>query len=154
MVTENFEWAMFSYNSNDTTDDPSIKGGNRTQLILSLFNGLGLTFKHADGVKNKDNVIVARTVQEGIDVLNNGYLFDTVITRDVLDSYTKTIDFLWFNTTKSEFEHIVKNYLKIIDNQRLPVPSNLIEYWHEFKDELNLTGRFVPEWQKEILKEG
>ena len=153
MISANIEWAKFSYNSSDTYTghNDTVKGGNRTQLILSLFNYLDLTFNHQYGVKTKKNVVVASSPTESIEVLNGRFEFKKPITKEILDSYWKTMDFLLKNLSTKEYEAVISNYIKIIDKQRLPIPENLIKFYLKNFKKLGLVGKWVPDWQRESL---
>jgi len=61
----NLDWLNFSYYSNTYKDN--VKGLHRTQLMLSMFQALGLTFNHGTGVKDKaTGDVVATTPKEAI----------------------------------------------------------------------------------------
>jgi hypothetical protein len=43
------------------------------------------------------------------------------------------------------YDNVIQIYLKILDKTRVDIPDDLQEYWIQHKDELELTGKFLPD---------
>ena len=138
----NLDWLNFSYYSNTYKDN--VKGLHRTQLMLSMFQALDMTFKHSDGVKSKTTgETVASTPQEAIEVLNKG--FNINLSQDILNDYFELITYLEKNLPKDKLNKILDTYLKILDSTRADIPFNLQDYWIANQDRLGLKGKFLPD---------
>lgn len=144
----NMDWLQFSYYS--STYEGNVKGLHRTQLMLSMFNNLGLTFNHVNGVKDKvTEEVVAKTPKEAINLLSERYDID--ISREVMDDYFLLRNLLEQSLPKKQYDNIIGIYFKILDSTRCDIPDDLQETWLKRKKELGLTGKFLNEDSK--LKE-
>ena len=138
----NLDWLNFSYYSNTYKDN--VKGLHRTQLMLSMFQVLGLTFNHGTGVKDKiTGKVVATTPKEALNVLNKGYGID--LSQDILNDYFELMDFLKKNLSKEKIDQILDVYLKILDSTRADIPFDIQNYWITNQDRLGLKGKFLPD---------
>jgi len=141
----NIEWLEFSYYSN--TYAGVVKGLHRTQLMLSLFVNKGLSFNHTNGVKDKETgEVLATSPNEAIALLNTTYNFD--ITRATLEDYFKLHAFIKANISSEDYDSLIDIYLKILDKTRADIPEDLQKEWMLRKDNLGLTGKFLPDDSK------
>lgn len=137
----NIDWLEFSYYSEQY--DGNVKGLHRTQLLLSLFTNKGLIFNHLNGVKDKEtNNIVATTPTDAITLLNDLYKFN--INYDIIKNYFSLYEYIVSNISTEELKNILKIYLNILDSTRCDIPYNLQDYWLEYRDEYDLSGKFLP----------
>jgi hypothetical protein len=137
----NLDWLNFSYYSNTYKDN--VKGLHRTQLMLSMFQALGMTFNHGTGVKDKiTKEIVATTPQEALDVLNKGYGLS--LSQDILNDYFELMNSLKKNLSKDKLNQILDTYLKILDSTRCDIPLDLQKYWIDNQSRLELKGKLLP----------
>lgn len=135
----NMTWLEFSYYSDIYKGN--IKGLHRTQLILSMFNYLGYSFNHINGV-SYDGTIVAETPQEAIHLLSENYHFTPLLAT--INDYFQLIKVV--NEQPDEVrDGIIGIYLRILDKTRCDIPEDLQVTWLERQAELGLTGKFLPE---------
>jgi hypothetical protein len=138
----NLDWLNFSYYSNTYKDN--VKGLHRTQLMLSMFQVLGLTFNHGTGVKDKaTGEVVATTPKEALNVLNKGYNLN--LSQDILNDYFELMDSLKKNLPKEKVNQILDTYIKILDSTRADIPIDIQDYWIANQDRLGLKGKFLPD---------
>lgn len=140
----NIDWLNFSYYSNTYKDN--VKGLHRTQLMLSMFNVLGMVFNHASGVKIKDTgEVVATNPQEAINVLNKSYNIN--LTQDILNDYFELMNYLKEYLPKDKLDAILDVYIKILDRTapKADIPFDIQDYWIENQDRLGLTGKYLPD---------
>ena len=141
----NLDWLKFSYYSNTYKDN--VKGLHRTQLMLSMFQALGLSFTHATGVKSKETgETIATNPGEAIQALNDGYGIE--LTPDVVNVYFELMGYIKKNISKDKFNQILDIYLKILDSTRADIPFDLQQYWIKNQDRLGLKGKFLPDDSK------
>ncbi len=138
----NLDWLKFSYYS--ATYQGNVKGLHRTQLLVALFGNKGYTFRHGQGVINKDTrEIEATTPKEALALLNK--LYGTNISQDILEDYNKVMEYMKTNLSKQDFNSVVDIYLKILDSTRADIPTDLQDYWIKNQDRLGLKGKFLPD---------
>jgi len=140
----NIDWLNFSYYSNTYKDN--VKGLHRTQLMLSMFNVLGMVFSHGTGVKIKDTgEIVATNPQEAINVLNASY--NIRLTQDILNDYFELMDYLKKHLPEDKLNAILDVYIKILDRTapKADIPFDIQDYWIANQDRLGLTGKYLPD---------
>ena len=141
----NLDWLKFSYYSNTYKDN--VKGLHRTQLMLSMFQALGLSFTHATGVKSKETgETIATNPGEAIQALNDGYGIE--LTPDVVNDYFELMGYIKKNIPKDKFNQILDIYLKILDSTRADIPFDLQQYWIANQDRLGLKGKYLPDDSK------
>lgn len=146
------EWLEFSYYSD--VYEGNVKGLHRTQLVLAMFNNLGLSFNHTKGVSNlKTKEVLATTPKEALKILEEGY--GVQITYDLLKNYFSLCDVVLHSIAVSDRNNVLDIYMKILDRTRCDVPENLQKYYVNNKVRLQLTGKFLPEDSKvkEDIKE-
>lgn len=138
----NLDWLKFSYYS--STYQGNVKGLHRTQLLVALFGNKGYTFRHGQGVINKETrEVEAKTPKEALALLNK--LYGTNISQDTLEDYHKVMEYMKKNLSKEDFNSVADIYLKILDSTRADIPTDLQEYWIENQDRLGLKGKFLPD---------
>jgi hypothetical protein len=146
----NLEWLKFSYYSAAYPEDSNVKGLHRTQLMLSAFQIAGLSFGHVTGVKDKHTgESVAVSPSGALAVLGSRLGFK--ITEEDAENYYKLYTLLAENLDPDQKHRLLCTYFKILDSTRVDIPDNLTYHWLNYKDELGLTGKFLPETSK--LKE-
>ena len=121
-----------------------VKGAHRTQLMLSIFEYLGLSFSHHDGVKDKaTGQIVATDPESAVAVLNSKLNLNGRLTREIIDNYHLLHEFIKKNLPTDAYQKIIDIFLKNrLESQRLDIPSDLVDYWKANKARLGLTGKF------------
>lgn len=121
-----------------------IKGAHRTQLLLSMFEFLGYSFSHQEGVKDKvTGQILATNSTDALKVLNQAFNLNGKLTREIVDNYHLLHKFIKENLSEKDYNAIIDIYLKQrLESQRLDIPSDLVDYWKANKDRLGLTGKF------------
>lgn len=126
-----------------------IKGAHRTQLMLSIFEFLGLSFSHHDGVKDKlTGKILAHDPQSALAVLNARLKLKGRLTREIIDNYHLLHKFLKDSLPPDVYQKIIDIFLKSrMESQRLDIPGDLVDYWKKNKERLGLTGKFNPNVQ-------
>lgn len=136
------DWLSFAYYSD--VYEGNVKGLHRTQLILHLFSYKKYTFKHEEGIFNKETKEkVAEHPEQAIELLNK--LYNWHIDRKILSNYNKLIQYMKDNMSEKDFNGVIDIYLKTLDSTRCDIPDNLQAYWTENQDRLGLTGKFLPE---------
>jgi hypothetical protein len=144
------EWLKFSYYSSAYSEDSNVKGLHRTQLMLSAFQVANLSFGHVDGVKDKETrEVVATTPVEALTVLSERLGF--TVTQQDAENYYTLYTLLAEKLDPDQKHRLLCTYFKILDSTRVDIPDNLTYHWLNYKDELGLTGKFLPETSK--LKE-
>lgn len=141
------DWLKFTYHSE--VYKGNVKGLHRTQLMLAMFVNKELIFNHTEGVKTKDQIIKATTPKDALQLLNTEYKLD--LDFEILSNYFKLEPYLHETLDKQEYLNIMKIYLKVLDRTRCDIPDNLQNLWEHYKEEIGLTGKFLPEHSK--LKE-
>jgi hypothetical protein len=162
------EWLKFSNYSDDyrrsKVEDPKlkniyaaydslphqgeIKGAHRTQLLLSMFDSVGLTFSHQKGVTDRDTGETASNPDDALKVLNSKFGFDGTLTFDVVKNYHLLHDFIKNRIPEEKYKEIIDIFLgKRLSHQRLDIPADLIPYWIASKERLKLRTDFNPNVQ-------
>ncbi len=140
----NLDWLKFSYSSDEYDETKNVKGLHRTQLMLSMFQAMGYSFKHVSGVTNKETgEVVAQSSDEALALLNK--LYGISLNVKQLSNYYTLHDAI---KGHSAYDNVMKIYLKILDSTRTDIPDDLQEYWLTHKDEYGLTGKFLPDDSK------
>ena len=137
----NIEWLKFSYYSTEYPEDSNIKGLCRTQLILSMFQSVGLSFNHVNGVKDKvTGEVLATNPNDAINLLNQR--LNVNLTEEITQNYYSLYEQV---NQCDRRDRILNTFLKILDSTRVAVPHNLRDEWRSRKESLNLIGKFLPE---------
>jgi hypothetical protein len=140
----NLEWLKFAYHSTGYPEGSNVKGLHRTQLMLSAFQVAGLSFVHLSGVKDKQTgEMVATNPEEALQVLSERLGFQ--ITRADTEDYYKLHKVLRANMTPQQYDVLINIYFKILDSTRADIPDDLQDEWRARKDQLGLTGKFLPD---------
>jgi hypothetical protein len=126
-----------------------IKGAHRTQLILSMFEYLGLSFSHQEGVKDKaTGKVLAFNADDAVKILNDRLKLNGALTREIIDNYHLLHKFLREKLPEATYKAIIDIFLKQrLESQRLDIPADLVDYWKQNKERLGLTGKFNPNVQ-------
>ena len=136
----NLQWLEFSYYSEVYTDN--VKGLHRTQLMLSMFTNLGLTFNHVTGVKDKaSGEVLATDPKRAVEILETRY--GVKLSKSTMANYHSLITVV-NKLSKADRDNIIAIYFKILDSTRADIPSDLQKEWKARKSELGLTGKFLP----------
>jgi len=140
----NLEWLKFSYYSAAYPEDSNIKGLHRTQLMLSAFSVAGLSFNHVTGVKDKNGgEVVAVSPSGALAVLGARLGFE--VSEENAADYYKLYALLVENLDPDQINRLLSTYFKILDSTRVDIPDNLTYTWLMYKDNLGLTGKFLPD---------
>jgi len=143
------KWLMFSYYSDILPKNSNVKGLHRTQLILAAFQVANLSFNHINGIKDKDTgEVVSTDPNNALRLLSNR--LNIQVTVHDAENYYKLYDILSKQLKKDEYNMLLDIYFKILDSTRADIPDNLQEEWLFRKDQLGLTGKFLPD--NSILK--
>jgi hypothetical protein len=136
------EWLKFSYYSKSY--EGNIKGLHRTQLMIALFDALGFTFNHGTGVKDrKSGAIVARNPRQALELISN--ILQAELDEETAQCYFELFHYIAEFTTDELFDKVIGIYFKILDRTRCDIPAHLQGIWIKRKNELGLTGKFLPE---------
>lgn len=109
------EWLKFRYNSELPEDDPKIKGYHRGQLMLALFAVTGYTFKSGKGFISKEtDKVIGKTPQDAIDVFNKEYEPIQNLTLDVVNSWTKLLNYVNTSLKPGDKEKTLDMFTKAI----------------------------------------
>ena len=137
-------WLKFSYYSTAYPEGSNVKGLHRTQLMLSAFQVANLSFNHVSGVKHKaSGKIVAHDPDRALTILGESLGFN--ITQADAENYYSLHTLLKENMKPDYYNAVVNTYLKILDSTRADIPDNLQAEWYKRRDNLGLTGKFLPE---------
>ena len=143
-MVSDIDLLKFSYYSQ--TYKGNVKGLHRTQLILSMFQNIDLSFSHAKGLSDKKTgKLLTTKPKEMIEILSKEY--NTKFTKNNTDDYFKLIKELR-KLPKKEYSNIIDIYFKILDRTRADIPENLQQEWKDKKSVLGLTGKFLPQDSK------
>jgi hypothetical protein len=146
----NLEWLKFSYYSAAYPSGSNVKGLHRTQLMLAAFQIAEMSFGHVGGVKSKaTSEIIAQDPKTALKVLGDELGFP--ITANQAEDYYKLHSLLKAKLKGEQYKRLLKIYFKILDSTRADIPDDMQADWVKMKDELGLTGKFLPDNSK--LKE-
>jgi hypothetical protein len=140
-------WLRFSYYSAAYPEGSNVKGLHRTQLMLSAFQVADLSFNHVSGVKDKTTgEILASDPKQALAILNKR--LGTKITPDIAEDYYKLHKTLKAQMNPAAYDQMINTYFKILDSTRADIPDDLQKEWLARKDQLGLTGKFLPDDSK------
>ena len=140
-------WLKFSYYSAAYPEGSNVKGLHRTQLMLSAFQVANLSFSHIGGVKDKaTGQTIANDPATALDVLSQR--LEVKITAADAEDYYKLHAVLKAKLKPQDYNTLINTYLKILDSTRADIPDDLQDEWRSRKDELGLTGKFLPDNSK------
>ena len=134
------EWLNFSYFSSGNFTG-NTKGLHRVQLIAAIFDVLGHNFRHAIGIIDKDQNVIASNPAQAIALLNKAGL---AIKPEDINDFDKILDAV--NKSKHK-DAIYEAYLKgRLDNMRdSDVPEQMQDWWLANRDRVGLRGIWLPE---------
>jgi len=107
----NLNWLQFAYFS-DVYDDHNIKGLHRTQLLVALFNIIGLIFVHTLGIKNQSNNIVTTSPQTALTLVNDS--LNLKLNVSMASNFFTLYDHLERNLDTFHFNLLIAEYVKIL----------------------------------------
>lgn len=136
----NIDWLKFSYYSD--VYKGNVKGLHRTQLMVHMFAAKEYSFNHNMGVK-KDNVILANTPEECINLINK--IYDINLDRNICSNYFLLQDYIKAHLSTEDLHKVYDIYLRTLDSTRCDIPEDLQQYWIDNQERLKLTGKFLPE---------
>lgn len=146
----NLKWLKFSYYSAALPKGSNAKGLHRTQMILAAFQVADLSFNHISGVKDKSTgEVLATDPDDALKILGDRLGF--AITQDDAENYYKLHDLFKAKMRPEDYDRLLDIYFKILDSTRADVPDNIQAEWRARKNNLGLTGKFLPDGSK--LKE-
>jgi len=132
----------FSYYSE--VYDGNVKGLHRTQLIVSVFNNIGVTYSHTKGIFLKGSKeIITKNPKEIIDYLNEKYRFS--ITREIIGNYFLFYEYLQENLPEDELMKIMNIYFRILSYTRTDIPYNVQDLWLGLNETEHYETKFLPE---------
>lgn len=144
----NLKWLEFSYYSDAYDRGSNVKGLHRTQLILSAFQHVSLSFNHVSGVKDKETgEVVATTPDSSLEILSKrlGLKLNDYLEISRVTNYYTLHNHLKALLRPEDYNSIIDIYFKILDSTRADIPDNLQLEWKSRKTRLGLTGKFLPE---------
>ena len=136
----NIEWLNFSYYSD--VYDENVRGLHRTQLMLATFKAFDLSFIHGSGIKNSKHEFLASTPREAIYLLNG--VSGAEFNQDILSNFFLLYNHIEKYLFTKDIQKIKNIYLSILDKTRCDIPECLQDYWSSHKEDLKLTGKFLP----------
>ena len=140
----NLAWLKFSYYSAARPAGSNVKGLHRTQLMLSAFQVVDLSFNHITGVKDKaTGQVIAHDPDRALKVLGERLGFK--ITQADVEDYYKLHKLLKAKMKPDDYSRLLDIYFKILDSTRADIPDDLQDEWLTRKDRLGLTGKFLPD---------
>jgi hypothetical protein len=127
----------------------NVKGLHRTQLMLSMFQCVDISFSHASGIKDKNTKeFITDDPKEMMKILSDR--LNVTLTRSVMNDYFKLIAVVK-SLPKNTYDCIIDTYLRILDKTRADIPEDLHNEYRARKQRLGLTGKFLPD--DSLLKE-
>jgi hypothetical protein len=140
----NLNWLKFSYYSDKYPATSNIKGLHRTQLLLAAFQVANLSFSHNVGIKDKvTGKIIATTPEQSLKILSSRLGFN--ISDNDTKNFYKLINLFKTHMKASDYEKLLQIYFKILDSTRCDIPDILQADWLKRKNQLGLTGKFLPD---------
>ena len=140
----NLDWLKFSYHSAPYPEGSNVKGLHRTQLMLSAFQVANLSFNHIGGVKDKETgQVIANNPDQALKILSERLGFN--ITPADAEDYYRLHKLLKAHMSPEQYDHLLNVYFKILDSTRADIPDDMQQDWLAKKDQLGLTGKFLPD---------
>lgn len=153
----NTDWLEFSHFSDVPLENEQyLKGLHRTQLLLSLFLIKGHSFKHKEGIFDKETGRQsARTPEEALGLLED--LYQVEIQREDTNNFHSLYSWISDNLSSEDRGATLDSYLKILDYTHgvsIPdsngdvkkcgyIPTILEDYWIANRENLGLKGRYI-----------
>ena len=140
----NLDWLTFSYYSSEYPADSNVKGLHRTQLLLSVFQTANLSFDHVNGVKDKTTgKTVSVSPSQALSILSDRLGFQ--LAPSEVENFYSLNNLLKNHMTPEQYRETLDRYYNILDSTRADIPDVLQNDWISRKDELGLTGQFLPD---------
>jgi len=153
----NRNWLKFSYFSPDPTESqPLLKGLHRTQLLLAMFLAKNHSFKHVEGVFDRETgKKVAHSPSEAMELL--GKLYSSNVSPEIFNTFESALGWLMDNASEEDRNRALDAYLTILDRTKgnkesLPsgeenrcgyIPQELEDYWLQNWKRLGLNGNIL-----------
>lgn len=145
MISE-IELLKFSYYS-EVYEGDNVKGLHRTQLLVALFQVLGISFSHTKGITDKSTgKLITKKPKEIVEYLEDK--LGLKLSKDVIKNYFKLSDIIFHKIDPNIKDDTIDEYFKILDRTRTDIPYNLQDEWKKRKKKLGLTGKFLPDNSK------
>jgi hypothetical protein len=120
------DWLKFRFNSELPKDDSNIKGLHRGQLMLAMFATLGYTFKSGRGfVRKETGETIANKPKEAMEVFNQEYKPKQPLTLDIINNYSKLIDYINNNLKPDDKEKTLNMFKEALRRAGAYVPENI-----------------------------
>ena len=105
------DWLKFRFNSELPKDDPQIKGLHRGQLMLAMFAATGYTYKSGKGfIRKTTRETIADKPQGAMEVFNKEYNPNQPLTLEIINSYSKLMDYVKNNLKPEDKESTLKMF--------------------------------------------
>lgn len=139
----NLDWLEFTYYYQNDVFNSNFKGLWRTQLLVALCDIANLSFSHSQGIKDKlMKKYISNNPKELVNELNKRLNINLSIC-DTFDFYILNNQ-LKDNLSVYNYDKLCNTYLSILDKTRTDIPDIFHNIWILKKDELKLTGKFLP----------
>ena len=120
------DWLKFRFNSELPKGDTNIKGLHRGQLMLAMFASLGYTFKSGKGfIRKETGETIANKPKEAIEVINQEYKPKQPLTLDIINNYSKLIDYINNNLKPDDKEKTLNMFREALKRAGAYVPENI-----------------------------
>ena len=140
----NLNWLSFSYASAPYPKGANIKGLHRTQMMVAAFRVANLMFSHNYGVRDRDTKeLLTQDPDESLDILNQR--LGVHLTRADVADYYRIHKILKAEMKPEDYNMLLNTYFKILESTRADIPNDLQDEWKKRKDQLGLTGKFLPD---------
>jgi hypothetical protein len=112
--------------------------------MLAAFQVANMSFNHASGVKDKTTGnVIATAPNQALAVLSDTLGFE--VARYTTEDYYKLHALLKTSMKLDQYSALLNIYFKILDSTRTDIPDDMQNEWRARKDQLGLTGKFLPE---------
>jgi hypothetical protein len=116
------DWLRWAYYSHG---EQGLKGLHRTQLILSCFTEMGMSFSHLHGIKNKGEVEwLIEGPQIALEALAESF---GPITMEQTNTFADFHSWIKQSANQEQYDSIIKRYLRILQIARADIPEQLKE---------------------------
>ena len=120
------DWLKFRFNSDLPKDDPQIKGLHRGQLMLAMFATTGYTYKSGKGfIRKSTRETIADKPKEAMEVFNQEYKPNQPLTLEIINSYSKLMDYVKNNLKPEDKEITLKMFREALRRADSYIPDNI-----------------------------
>ena len=103
-----------------------IKGLHRGQLMLAMFAATGYTFKSGKGFVRKDTgEIIADKPQSAMEVFNDEYKPQSLLTLEIINNYNKLMDYVKNNLKPEDKDATLNMFREALKRVEAYVPDNI-----------------------------